>query len=268
MKKKAESSCAIGRISITARILDAMEPLLDEQRVQPADRPQLNRATINNLVTELFPLASEEDAIPDDLAERPPPLELTAEEVRTTLRQLKVDKAAGNSGWTNRNLRKIANFGTWDEQEVFADRLTAVFNMLLSGNADPALHELWTPSRLAFIPKDDMTFRPIGIGEVLFRCIGSTVMRVHGPALAEILAPLQLAVGVKGGVEIAAVIVDLGHGGRSSDTAGHADDVSTMSIDIKNAFNSIRRRRVLDGLLEMFPPIVSFFRWVYGEPIE
>jgi hypothetical protein len=40
-----------------------------------------------------------------------------------------------------------------------------------------------------------------------------------------------------------------------------------MSIDIKNAFNSIRRRNIYDGLLQMFPQIAGFFKWVYGAPI-
>jgi hypothetical protein len=186
-------------------------------------------------------------------------MELTHEEVRKTLACLQTDRAAGHSGWTNRLLRKLALGGTSDESVTFAARLTAVYNYLLTGKAPPAVRDIWTSSRLVFIPKDDTAYRPIGIGEILYRALGSTVIRTQGPHISTILKPHQLAVGVSGGVEIAAVLADLGYGDG---------DTGTMSIDVSNAFNSIRRRPMLEGLKENFPSITPFFIWFYGGTIN
>ena len=55
-------------------------------------------------------------------------------------------------------------------------------------------------------------------------------------------APIQLAVGVSGGVEMAAIAADLG---------GHHEDLASYSLDVKNAYwNMIVR---LPRLAEVLP---------------
>jgi hypothetical protein len=227
---KVKQACAIGRISAASRFLDEMEPLLQDNAPRQAPRHALDQQGMETQLNTLFPQANDEDILDPDTVQEAP-MVLVSEDVLLSLRRLKVDRASGHSGWTNRLLRKIATRGTLDQQDTFVRRLTALFNHVLTGKASASVREIWTTSRIAFIPKDDASYRPIGIGEVLYRCLGSTVMRVQGPIVSAYLSPLQLAVGVSAGVEIAAVIAAL----------GYTDTASTLSNDIKNAFNSIRR---------------------------
>jgi hypothetical protein len=261
-QSKAEAACARGRPSLGARILAEAEPRVGtEPGAFPQRRPALEAAEVARLVQELFPEATPEDSLDDDIPD-PAPMEISVEDVRRTIKFMKTDKAAGHSGWTPRLFKSIALSGTPDQQETFASRLTLVFNMLLSGTAHQSLHDLWTCSRIALLPKDEVAFRPIGIGEVLSRCLAATTMRILGPKLALDLQPLQLAIGVKGGVEIAAVIADLGYSAE-----GPRREISTMSIDIKNAFNSMPRYRILLGLRESCPELIRYFKWTYGSRV-
>jgi hypothetical protein len=259
LKKKAETACAMGRISVAARALAEMEPLLGGSGVAAANPPPLSAAARTQLIEELFPAANDDDDLDFHFDHDPAHVELTTDQVHSSLAGLKIDRAAGHSGWTNRLLRRLSTGGPTSAAATFIDRLTAVFNLLLAGEAPPAIRKIWFTSRLVFIPKDATAYRPIGIGETLYRALGSAVMRAHGPAIATRLQPHQLAVGVKGGVEIAAVMADLGYGD---------EETGTLSIDISNAFNSVRRKLMLAGLLEYFPDIIPFFKWCYGSPVD
>lgn len=91
-------------------------------------------------------------------------------------------------------------------------------------------------------------------------------MRVHGPAIGTFLSPHQLAVGVSAGVEIAAVIADLGYGASSGTSPDQ--DISTMSIDIRKAFNTIPRKSIYDALETALPSLIPYFTWFYGGGVE
>jgi hypothetical protein len=258
LTQRAETACAAGRISVAARVLAELEPLLGGAEAQLEDRPPISAAARAELVASLFPESNDDDILGDGEGDTEP-FELSYEDVQSSLASLPTDRAAGHSGWTNRLLRKLAMGGSPADTFVFSARLTAVYNHLLTGKAAPELHALWATSRLVFIPKDENAYRPIGIGEILYRVMGSTIIRIEGPRLATILQPHQLAVGVSGGVEIAAVLADLGYGDG---------DTGTMCVDVSNAFNSVRRRLMYEGIALHFPAILPFFKWFYGRAIQ
>jgi Reverse transcriptase (RNA-dependent DNA polymerase) len=72
------------------------------------------------------------------------------------------------------------------------------------------------------------------------------------------LAPLQLAVGVPGGSQV------LAHALR----AGIAEDpeCATLKIDVRNAFNCVRRDSVLAAVAARAPALLPFVQWAYGAP--
>lgn len=246
------NACKKGRISIAAgRLAEISELLLqDEQYI--TQRALITPTETATLISSLFPEAS----VADNLEEpdwTTAALTLSAEQVLATLCHLKTDSAHGASGWTNSLLRKITMRGVRAEQMAMAARVAAVYNLILSGKACDELREVWLRCRLVFIPKDPAGFRPIGISDVFNRAMGTTIMRSVGPALGNRLSPLQLAVGVSGGVEIAAVLVDLGN------RPGYA----TMSIDMSNAYNSLRRKEAQAGILEFVPELQHLYYWTY-----
>ncbi|CEM31462.1 unnamed protein product [Vitrella brassicaformis CCMP3155] len=77
------------------------------------------------------------------------------------------------------------------------------------------------------------------------------------------LAPCQYAVGVASGSKklIAAV--------RTFLSAGESDKQRVLlSLDAKNAFNSMSRQAILEGVDRLIPDLTQYFLQWYGEPAE
>jgi hypothetical protein len=263
MAGKVEKACKAGRISVATRIVDSMEEILGRQDGTRVEHHNGPTATAD-MIEALFPRGTEEDIVVHEDREEEESLQLPVEAVRAAVQGLQTDRASGHSGWTNVALRKLGTTGSEAEQTEFATALAALFNWMLRGRASTFARTVWSASKLALVPKDSGTsFRPIGIGEVFHRCMASAAMTVLGPRVVGVLQPLQLGVGVRGGVEIAAVLADLGYHMQDG-----AEGSATMSVDIKNAYNSMRRRRIYNGLLEMVPSVAQFFSWMYGGAIQ
>lgn len=126
--------------------------------------------------------------------------------------------------------------------------MTLVFNTILAGEGSGALLDFFTAGRAVLIPKADGGFRPLGIGESCYRLMARAVLVAVGPVVGQRLMPHQLAVCTKGGCEIAGrlaqVMFDMG------------PRYAVGSLDMKNAFNSLRR-----GLSSICP----LFKVLYGK---
>ena len=79
---------------------------------------------------------------------------------------------------------------------------------------------------------------------------------IAGPEIASALMPLQLGSGVPCGVEVAARCNQLA---LDANEPVEGDPFCLVSLDQQNAFNSIPRRTILDGLLELFPQLARWF---------
>jgi hypothetical protein len=96
------------------------------------------------------------------------------------------------------------------------------------------------------------------MGEVLYRAMAAACLATDGAAVGSSLGPVQLAVSISGGVEIAAVVTDLGGGGT---------DIATLNLDEINAYGTVNRGNVEQGLKRYWRGLVRFFRWAYRGPI-
>jgi hypothetical protein len=45
-------------------------------------------------------------------------------------------------------------------------------------------------------------------------------------------------------------------------------DLGLITIDIRNAFNSLRRSLILNGLHALCPQLIRWFEWAYGSPSD
>jgi hypothetical protein len=119
--------------------------------------------------------------------------------------------------------------------------------------------------RTVFLPKeydpDDaakvMSWRPIGITGVWYRLIGKIIniklQESVGPSLQKLG---QIAIGVTDGCSI---------GGKIVDSYLEKDESIVQQIDIKNAFNSIGRDLILEGIQEICPSLKPMFQFIYGK---
>jgi hypothetical protein len=96
--------------------------------------------------------------------------------------------------------------------------------------------------------------RPIAIGEFWYRLAALCTLAAC-PDAGHSLAPLQVAVGVSGGSQIA------GH----ALCAGIAADLGcvTVQVDWQNAFNTLRRDRMLAAVQQRCPAVLPMVAWAY-----
>jgi hypothetical protein len=97
--------------------------------------------------------------------------------------------------------------------------------------------------------------RPIAVGEVRCR-LAALCAPAACPNAGRSLVPLQVAVSVPGGSQI------VGHALR----AGLSADPScaTVQVDWQNAFDTLRRDRMLDAVAQRCPALRPMAAWTYG----
>jgi hypothetical protein len=121
-----------------------------------------------------------------------------------------------------------------------------------------SLPELWFKlmgvGNLSAIGEEKL--RPIAVVSVLRRWFAGVWCAIRLPELGpELLEDGQLGVGVSRGVEIASMSASL----------AHEMGFWMVGIDLKNAFNSVFRAAILDGLEEICPELVPYFIRLYCE---
>ena len=91
------------------------------------------------------------------------------------------------------------------------------------------------------------------MGLVCRRLISRAVCRVLRERTAELLAPIQLGLGVRSGAKAAV------HGVRRVLLSG-----GIVKLDFKNAFNCVHCYQIIKSVATQFPEIESYVRNVYG----
>lgn len=133
----------------------------------------------------------------------------------------------------------------------------AFVNHMLSGKMPR--HPSLLDSSLVGLQKPDGGVRPIAIGEALYRIAGLCAMTACED-IGRSLAPLQLAVGVSGGVEA------LVHAVRSALAAD--PDAALLTVDMANAYNTVDRSALFAAVQRHVPSLLAYVQWSYGAPTD
>ena len=117
--------------------------------------------------------------------------------------------------------------------------LAQVVNILVRGDAPPAVRHLLSGASLVALPKAEGGLRPIAVGETLRRVVGKCLLTGVKEDMRSRLEPLQVGVGTPRGAEAAV------HAARQW-TERHAADPHRIlvKVDLENAFNSVDRMAV------------------------
>jgi hypothetical protein len=83
--------------------------------------------------------------------------------------------------------------------------------------------------------------RPIAIGETFYKLAALHAITSVSSILADILQPIQFGVGIPGGTEIAASLLQ----SLLTDTGAHS---AGLACDFRNAFNEVDRAHILKSL--------------------
>ena len=173
---------------------------------------------------------------------------------------IKTKGAAGPSGMNADGWRRILisrSFGrTGTELRKSIAEMTKILCMTKLNNEDQSL-EAYTSCRLIPLDKDPGV-RPIGIGEVLRRIIGKTVINTIKPDILSSAGSLQLCAGLPAGSEAAV------HSMREIFDEEATD--ALLLVDAQNAFNSLNRKVLLHNIHYVCPPMGNYVNNCYRYP--
>jgi hypothetical protein len=98
--------------------------------------------------------------------------------------------------------------------------------------------------------------RPIAIGEAWYRLAMLCALTDVGAAVGAGLAPVQVGVGTRGGVDAVAHAIA---------TALEADPLAVAcAVDCENAFNTVSRAAVFAAVQSRMPQLLPVVQWAYG----
>ena len=125
--------------------------------------------------------------------------------------------------------------------------LTSLIDIILQGKIPRAVCPYFFGASLVALEKKDGGMRPIAVGCTLRRAFGA------------LLAPRQLGYGTPHGAEAAV------HAARLFLDNLQPNEV-ILKLDFKNAFNTIRRDKMLKAVRSLAPDLAPFVYSAYSEP--
>ena len=168
--------------------------------------------------------------------------------------------APGPSGWTFMLVKDLMS------DEVCCRGITALVMDIVNGKLSDECAALLTGSTLFAQVKPLGGVRPLACGEVFYRLAASFVVSLIGKDARDVLAPLQLAVAVPGGCEVAVHLLQ--NWATEVKEGVSAPRRAVVKVDFANAFNSRRRDGVLEALYAE-PSLNAAWRmadWAYKTP--
>src|SRR5689334_15621869 len=98
---------------------------------------------------------------------------------------------------------------------------------------------------------------PIAVGDMIYRLVTKAIIRHSNRR--DFLLPYQIGVGSKGGVEPVVRAVE-----RALEGSLDQPYTDLTWLDFSNAFNTVDRRDIAEGLRQYAPVLYRAGRWAYG----
>ncbi|KAL0205063.1 hypothetical protein P9112_000370 [Eukaryota sp. TZLM1-RC] len=175
---------------------------------------------------------------------------ITCDEVSVAIKGLPSGRSAGPSGLSYDHLKSAVNICP-----EIVDDLVFYFKSVIMGRFK--LPQALMASRLVALNKPGGGVRPIAVGESITRLLAIFFKRVKSSAI-NFFRPYQFAIGIPDGTTCAALCTDL--------LFNQKGENYLLNIDFKNAFNSVFRSSILQELELHYPPLLPYFKLMYGSP--
>ena len=202
---------------------------------------------------------------PPDLNMPPPPDAGTQPyfaneaEVRATITSFDTGSSAGLDGLRPAHLKDLTSRSAGEAGVRLTAALTGLVNMALSGELPRSARAAFFGAALTALRKSDGGVRPIAVGCTYRRLAAKLALRPLRAEVGEQLRPTQLGYGTPGGCEAAA------HATRAFSRSLETESVM-VKMDMKNAFNTVRRDHFLRRVRESAPSIYHLLWQAYSEP--
>ena len=177
------------------------------------------------------------------------------EDVKRAIASFPNGSSGGPDGLLPQHLKDMTAFTVGEPANKLLDDLVEFFNkIVLPGNVPEDVQTIFFGANLTALSKADNGVRPIAVGFTLRRMSGKMLMcKVNGKC-ETLLQPNQLGVGTPKGAEAAV------HAIRAYVKSPEMINKVLLKIDMKNAFNQVRRDVILELVKEHTPEI---FQYVY-----
>ena len=186
---------------------------------------------------------------------------VSAEEWPKLWRKIKWGASGGPSAATKPHLDALAS-----DPECL-EGMKCIVGCIADGTMPDAARPYLLASSLFPGGKEDGGVRPVAAGEIFYRA-GSVLalMRIE-EEMPPFFKPMQYGVGVPGGVEMVAKMVQLALG---ADLAHGKERVGVLKNDFRNGFNEVARDKALAALFaqDRFASIWRLAHWSYGLPSD
>ena len=219
--------------------------------------------TTSNDVTEA--LKAKHPPMPNDLDLPPAPDNNTQPfladeaEVIATITSMDTGSSAGLDGLRPAHLKDLIGRSAGEAGARLISALTRLVNLVLGGRVPAAVRSAFYAASLIALRKPDGGIRPIAIGTTYRRLSTKVALRPLCTELGAELRPIQLGFGTPGGCEAAAHATRLFAGALAQDSV-------IVKIDMRNAFNCVRRDHFLREVRDRAPSLFPLLWQAYSEP--
>ena len=187
---------------------------------------------------------------------------ITEQNIQKLARQTK--GAGGTSMMDSRQWKRLlcsSHFKT--ESKDLREELAKFARKIATETVDPATLEAYNICRLIPLDKKpgspELQIRPIGVGEVVRRIVGKTIVWSLSTEIEEAAGPLQVSSGLKGGAE--AAIQNL-----KTKIEEEASDAIILVDAENNAFNRLNRLAALHNMQYICPTFAQVLINTYRTP--
>ena len=186
---------------------------------------------------------------------------ITEQEIEKAARQTK--GSGGPSHMDAKQWKRILCSGHFKtEGKELREELATFARKIATESIDPSTLEAFNACRLICLNKDpsntELQIRPIGVGEVVRRIVGKTIVWCLNGVIQEAAGPLQVASGLKGGAEAAI------HSMKAKFEDESCDGI--LLVDAENAFNRLNRLAALHNIQYICPPLATVLINTYRIP--
>lgn len=146
-----------------------------------------------------------------------------------------------------------------DDHSPLLQSLASFSTLVLEGRVPLAIRPFFFGASLVALEKKSGGVRPIAVGCTLRRLVAKIACQMVVEDMADLLSPRQLGYGVRNGAEAAV------HATRLF-LQDLEEEEAILKLDFSNAFNSIRRDKVLEAVQAFCPDLYSLVYSSYSAP--
>jgi hypothetical protein len=208
------------------------------------------------LLREKHPLPHPDTCLPP-FQQSDGPILLDPEEITKAVFAFPSGSACGPDGIYPQILKDLVSPSLGEVAVTFTASLTRFVNLVLLGDVPMEARQFFFGANLIGLHKKGGGVRPIAIGCALRRLVSKCACAAVREELGSLLSPIQLGFGVPRGIEAAV------HAAREYLSSLESGSLM-FKLDFRNAFNTVRRDKMLQAVLEKVPSVFPLAHCAYS----